>query len=186
MTPWLGLSRGVFALGLQKGNVRHLCHTNPVLLSSVEEAWADVSDPQELLGQAGSSALCCGWEISPSRLPFLGLCTFVSISTGCCGRFLGGGLMVVSQERQTGAGVPSAGCWPQGNHQIPLVQSVHAAQSLSTSVGCGLGAGSEPGPCKTVLNGWQRQGNISNVLESCLWANEALTGLVICFKYNKI
>lgn len=53
----------VLALGLHKGSIRHLCCTNPALLISVEEAWADVSDPEELLDHAGSSALCRGWEI---------------------------------------------------------------------------------------------------------------------------
>lgn len=57
--------------------------------------------------------------------------------------------------------------------------------ALSTSAGCGMGTGSELEPCKTILNTQQWQGSISSVLETCLWANEALTGLVICFECNK-
>lgn len=68
--------------------------------------------------------------------------------------------------------------------QFLLVSSLPAALSLSTSAGCGLGAGSEP--CKAVLNTQQWQGSISSVLESYLQTNEDLMGLVICLKYNKI
>ena len=73
-------ARAVFALGLHKGNIRQLCCTNPALLISVEEAWADVSDPEELLGHAGSSALCCGWEISLHQGSHFWVCALLSLS----------------------------------------------------------------------------------------------------------
>jgi len=105
-------ARAVLALGLHTDNVRHLCCTNPALLVPVEGARADVSDPEELLGHAGSSALCYGEGISLHQGSRFCVCALLSLSAW-------EPLVAVSEEGQAGAGVPSAGCWPEGSHPIP-------------------------------------------------------------------
>lgn len=98
--PLEGVSLGLHSWFCAKGSVKHLCCTNPTLLISVEEAWANVPDPDP------AGFLGCAWEISPSRLPVLGLCPFVSQH-----QILWQVLMAVSEESQAGAAVTFSGCW---------------------------------------------------------------------------
>lgn len=111
-------ARAVFALGLHKGQHK-TCAALILHCSSLQKKPGQMFLILKNYWAVLIPLLCAvaGRYLS-IKAPISGSVQFC-LSMGSCSRFLGGCLMAVGKEGQTGGGVSSAGCWPQGNQPIP-------------------------------------------------------------------